>query len=75
VKVNSFFPLRIWNYLKPKISEEEFIATYKFSLGLTVFPLFYMVQAGIIASFFGSGTGWTYFGLSLFTVWLLTKSR
>jgi len=75
VKVNSFFPLRIWNYLKPKISEEEFISTYKFSVGLTAFPLFYMAQALIIASFYGSGAGWAYFGLSLLSVWLLTKSR
>ena len=75
VKVNSFFPLLIWNYLKPRISEEEFISTYKFSVGITAFPLFYMAQAWVLAIFFGSGVGWIYFGLSLLSVWLLTKSR
>ncbi|MGA9269708.1 MAG: lysophospholipid acyltransferase family protein [Lutimonas sp.] len=75
VKANSFFPLLIWKYLKPKITEEEFISTYKFSVGITAFPLFYLAQSGILTLFFGSGVGWTYLGLSLLSVWLLTKSR
>ena len=75
VKVNSFFPLLIWNYVKKRIREEEFIATYKFSVGITAFPLFYILQSMILASFFGPGVGWAYFGLSLLSVWLLTKSR
>lgn len=75
VKVNSFFPLLIWNRIKTRIKEEEFIATYKFSVGVTAFPLFYILQAWILAAFFGSGVGWAYFGFSLLSVWLLTKSR
>lgn len=75
VKVNSFFPLLMWKRLKSRISEEEFISTYKFSIGITAFPLFYLVQSWIVALFFGSGVGWAYFGLSLLSVWLLTKSR
>ena len=75
VRANSFFPLLIWKYLKPKISEEEFLSTYKFSVGLTAFPVFYVVQAWILSAFLGSTYGWIYFGLSLLTVWLLTKSR
>lgn len=75
VKVNSFFPLLIWNYIKPKIGEVEFISTFKFSVGVTAFPLFYLAQASVLAIFFGSVAGWTYFGLSLLSVWLLTKSK
>ncbi len=75
VKANSIFPLLIWSYLKPKISEDEFIATYKFSVGITAFPLFYLLQALILAHFLGSVAGWVYFGLSLLSVYLLTKSK
>lgn len=75
VRANSFFPLLIWKYLKPKISEEEFLSTYKFSVGLTAFPVFYVVQAWILSAFLGSTYGWIYFGLSLLSVFLLTKSR
>ena len=71
----NFFPLLIWNYIKPKIGEVEFISTFKFSVGVTAFPLFYLAQASILAIFFGSVAGWTYFGLSLLSVWLLTKSK
>jgi len=75
VKANSVFPLLIWKYIKPKINEEEFIATYKFSLGVTAFPAFYAVQAVVVGLISGSSMGWTYFGLSLLAVYLLTKSK
>ena len=75
VRANSLFPLLIWKYIKPKINEEEFIATYKFSVGVTAFPAFYAAQASVLGLIYGSSVGWTYFGLSLLIVYLLTKSR
>ena len=64
-----------WTGVDDAINEEEFIATYKFSLGVTAFPAFYAVQAVVLGLMFGSSVGWTYFGLSLLAVFLLTKSR
>ena len=75
VRTNSIFPLLIWKNLRSKIEEEEFIATYKFALGMTVVPVFYAIQSLAVGYFFGSMTGWIYLGLSLLIVFLLTKSR
>ena len=75
VRANSFFPLLIWNNLKSKIEEDEFIATYKFALGMTAVPIFYAIQALVIGYFFGSTAGWIYLGSSFLIVYLLTKSR
>ena len=75
VRANSFFPLLIWKYLSPKIDEEEFIATYRFALGITAFPVFYCIQSLLIGAFFGTPTAWIYLFISFFSVYLLTKSR
>lgn len=75
VKANSILPLLLWKYLSPKIEEEEFIATYKFSLGITAFPSFYLLQSLMVYSLLGSIYGLSYFSLSFLSVYLLTKSR
>jgi 1-acyl-sn-glycerol-3-phosphate acyltransferase len=75
VRANSIFPLLIWKNLYPKIGEEEFIATYKFTLGITAFPIFYVLQSLVIGYFFGPTAGWIYLGFSSLFVYLLTKSR
>lgn len=74
VKINSFFPLLIWKYIQPKINEVEFIATFKFAVGITVFPIFYFIQKGIVTYFFGSTIGWIYLVLSFISVFVLTKT-
>jgi 1-acyl-sn-glycerol-3-phosphate acyltransferase len=75
VKANSILPLLLWKYLSPKIEEEEFIATYKFSLGITAFPSFYLLQTWVVYSLVGGIYGFTYFSLSFLSVYLFTKSR
>lgn len=75
VTANSILPLLLWKYLSPKIEEEEFIATYKFSLGITAFPSFYILQTWIVYSLLGGIYGFTYFSLSFLSVYLFTKSR
>jgi 1-acyl-sn-glycerol-3-phosphate acyltransferase len=50
-KINSFFPLLIWKFLKSKIKDPIFTNTYRFALILTVFPLFYLIQASVIFYF------------------------
>ena len=75
VTFNSFFPLLIWKRIFPGIVEEEFIATYKFSIGITAFPFFYFLQAGFISYFFNTTAAFIYLIFSFLSVYLLTKSR
>lgn len=75
IQVNSFIPLMAWKSLYPKIKEEEFIATYRFSLGIILFPICYILQAFIIAYFFGNLTALAYFTFSFLIVYLFAKSR
>jgi len=75
VKLNSIFPLLIWKTISPKIEEEEFIGTFKFTVGITAFPLFYLLQTGIISSLFGEIYAIIYFIVSLLSVFILTKTR
>ncbi len=73
--LNSIFPFMIWNWLKPKIKESEFISTAKFSLGITVFPIFYFIQSLLVNYFFGSTYVLIYLVLSVILVFLSTKTR
>ena len=75
VMVNSFFPLMVWKYLSPKIAEEEFIATWRFTIGITLFPIFYLIQAGIVAYLFGDMAGYMYLSISILIVYLFVKSK
>ena len=51
-KINSLLPLLIWRYLKSNIKEIIFANTFRFAVITTLFPLFYLIQAGIIYSVF-----------------------
>ena len=73
-KINSVFPLLIWKYLKSKIKDIVFTNTYRFALILTVFPLFYLIQAGIISYFFNYKFGLIYLGICIITGIISTKT-
>ena len=75
VLVNSFVPILVWKYMYPKIVEEEFIATWRFTIGITLFPIFYLIQAGIVAYFFDDLTGFIYLALSFLIAYLFVKSK
>lgn len=75
VKINSFFPLLIWKHIKPTISEKELIATIKFVIGITVFPIFYLLQSFAIGLIFNTTVGIYYFLFSFITVFILTKTK
>lgn len=75
VKINSFLPLLVWNYVKQKIKQKEYIATFKFAVGITAFPIFYFIQKGIVTYFFGSTIGWIYLIISFLSVFILTKTK
>jgi len=75
VLVNSFIPILVWRNMYPKIKEEEFIATWRFTIGITLFPICYLLQAGIVAYLFDDLTGYIYLGLSFLIVYLFVKSK
>ena len=75
VKFNSFIPLHIWKYTYTKIKEEEYISTFKFTVGITAFPVFYFLQTWVISYFFGSTLGYTYLIFSFLSIYLLTKTK
>lgn len=59
-KLNSLFPLLIWRYLKSNIKDIIFTSTYRFAVITTLFPLFYLLQAGIVYYFFNFKYGLIY---------------
>lgn len=75
VKTNSILPIAIWQWFYPKIDEEEFIATFKFSMGISLFPIFYLLQSAVVGHFFGLKTALIYLAFSFISMYLLTKSR
>jgi 1-acyl-sn-glycerol-3-phosphate acyltransferase len=70
MQINSIFPFLIWNWLKPKVKNIEFLSTFKFTLGITVFPLFYLIQAAFIKHFFGVYYALLYLVISVLLVYL-----
>ena len=73
-RINSFFPLLIWKYFQPKIKDIIFTNTYRFALILTVFPLFYTIQAGIISAIFNYKYGLIYLLICIITGIITTKT-
>ncbi len=72
--LNSFIPYLIWKSLSEKIPEIEFTDTFRFALGITLFPFFYALQSFIISFFFSTEIALTYFVSSLLLVLLYTKT-
>jgi 1-acyl-sn-glycerol-3-phosphate acyltransferase len=74
-RINSFFPLLLWKYLKPKIKDVIFTNTYRFALILTVFPIFYLIQASIISVIFNYKYGLIYLTICIATGLITTKTK
>ena len=75
VRLNSLIPIFIYQLFLPKIKEIEFIATAKFAVGITAFPLFYLLQSLIISHIFGVQIAIIYALISIILVLLLAKSK
>ena len=74
VVLNSIFPWILWRKLKKGIKEKEFISTFRFAIGGTLFPLFYTIQSIIVNYFFGFKIALIYFTCSILIGLLLTKT-
>lgn len=75
VKVNTFLPWLFWNYVAPKIKEEEFISTFRFTIAITLIPITYIVQSLIVSYFFGSTIALFYLFGSILMAYLFVKSK
>ena len=70
---NSIIPYSIWKKASKKIDEIEFVDTFRFGLGIVIFPLFYLLQSLVIKFFFGGKIASIYFCISLLLVLIYTK--
>lgn len=72
--LNSLIPWIVWKKIEKSITEIEFISTFRFAIGVTLFPLFYIIQSLIINFFFGGKMAILYFIFSILLGLLLTKT-
>ena len=71
--LNSIIPYSIWKKASKKIDEIEFVDTFRFGLGIVIFPLFYLLQSLVIHYFFGGKIALIYFSVSFLLVLIYTK--
>ncbi|MDP6922172.1 MAG: 1-acyl-sn-glycerol-3-phosphate acyltransferase, partial [Lutibacter sp.] len=74
-KINSLVPLVTWRFLRKFIEDPAFISTFRFALITTLFPLFYLIQTGIVGWYFGTGTALIYLSFSILSGLIATKTR
>lgn len=71
--LNSFIPYILWKRISKKIKEVEFVDTFRFTVNLISFPIFYGFQSCVIAYFFGWKTAIIYFSISILSIIIYTK--
>ena len=71
--INSFLPWKVWKKLQKGISEPEFISSIRFGLGITLFPIFYILQSLVLKYFFGGKIAIFYFTFSILIALITTK--
>lgn len=74
VMLNSIISIVVWRNAQSKIKDLAFKSTFRYALTITLFPISYALQAVIISFIFDGSIGWIYFGLSLLSGFLLTKT-
>jgi 1-acyl-sn-glycerol-3-phosphate acyltransferase len=75
VSINSIIPISIYKAIEPKIQEIEFVSTTKLAVGITAFPLFYVLQAIVVSYFFGWQVACIYLCASVLLVFVLVKQK
>ena len=74
VFINSILPWLFWNKAKKSIKEGEFISTFRFAIGASLFPLAYIIQSFIVYAIFDKTVAIIYFISSLFSCSILSKT-
>ena len=71
--LNNIIPYLIWKKVSTKIDEIEFIDTFRFSVNLGIFPIFYTFKIWLIANFFGILVGFFYLTISALLILIYVK--
>lgn len=72
--LNSLFPWILWKIISKKVEEMEFIDTFRFGIGISIFPIFYLLQTIIVYKFYDVRMAGVYFGGSLLLALLFSKN-
>ena len=73
IVINSIIPFLIWKTVSKKVDEIEFIDTFRFAFNKVTFPLFYILQTGVISLFFGWNIAGIYFLVSILLILIYSK--
>jgi 1-acyl-sn-glycerol-3-phosphate acyltransferase len=68
ILINNLLPLAVWRWVKKKVEDPVMVASIKFGIGITVFPIFYLLQSAVILLFFGEWMGVGYLLLSVISL-------
>ena len=74
VYINSIIPWLLWNKARKNIKQPEFISTFRFAIGLGLFPIIYIIQSTIVYIIFNKTIALIYFTASIFSSFLLSKT-
>ncbi len=74
VVLNSFIPWLLWKKIKTNIKEPEFTSTFRFGVGITLFPIFYVLQSVLLYSILNLKFALSYIVLCVLSGLILTKT-
>ena len=75
VYLNLLFPVAIWRlFVKPKIKEAEFVATFRFAIAVVLIPLWLLVITCVLLAYFGSLVAGIYLLVSILLMLLYVKA-
>ncbi|MCK5815246.1 MAG: 1-acyl-sn-glycerol-3-phosphate acyltransferase [Flavobacteriaceae bacterium] len=73
VVLNSIIPWLLLKKISKGIKEREFISSLRYGIGISVFPIFYVIQAIVLSFIFDAKIGLYYFAFSILSGLILTK--
>lgn len=71
--INNLIPYLIWKKVSKKIEDIEFIDTFRFAVGMVLFPINLVLQTVLVTFFFGNTIGLPYLFLSALIILIYTK--
>lgn len=73
IRLNNLLPVLIWHSIKKGIKDPVMIGTIKFAVGITIFPLFYLIQSVVVGAFLHWWDAILYLTFSILTLPLIAK--
>ena len=68
----NLFPFLFWQLISKRIKDPVFVGSLKFCVGISVFPVIYIIQCFVVGSLAGAIYGAVFFVFSLFSVKVLS---